>query len=129
VIVLDASAALEVFARTPLGVRHEARVMSESRHAPHLIDVELLNALRRMTLANVLDTSTAQAAIADFLAARFDRHAHEILLSRAWELRNSISAYDAMYIALAELLDAPLLTCDAKLSRSHGHRANIVLLS
>jgi predicted nucleic acid-binding protein len=129
VIVLDASVALEVFVRTPLGVRHEARVMTESRHAPHLIDVELLSALRRMTLAQVLDVPTAEAVLADFLAARFDRHAHETLLFRAWELRNSISAYDAMYIALAEFLDAPLLTCDAKLSRSHGHRANIVLLS
>ena len=110
-------------------MRHEARILTESRHAPHLIDVELLQALRRLTLADVLDRSIAQAALADFRAASLARHAHEILMDRAWELRTSVSAYDAMYIALAEALDVPLLTCDAKLSRSHGHRARIELLT
>ena len=61
----------------------------------------------------------------DFLELRIERHPHGVLAARAWELRDAFSAYDAMYVALAELLEAPLVTADAKLQRGHGHRARV----
>ena len=98
-------------------------------HAPHLLDIEFVHALRRMTQSGTIQQSSAQQALDDLADLRLIRHSHGTLLQRIWELRASISAYDAAYIALAEALDMQLLTCDAKLSRSHGHRAKILLLA
>ena len=129
--VLDASAALEVLLKTPRGLHAAAQVLSpiESLHAPHLLDVEFVQALRRLTQASALDARMARQAIDDLLDLQLIRHEHDALLPRIWELRTSVSAYDAAYIALAEGLDTPLFTCDAKLARSHGHRAKIALLT
>jgi predicted nucleic acid-binding protein len=127
-IVLDASLVLEVFIRTPLGERCFDRIVGVAWHAPHLIDVEFASALRRHVGSGGLTPHIAEEALQDWRSATVERHAHEPFLPRMWELRNSISAYDAVYVALAEILDAPLLTCDGKLSRSHGHRAKIILL-
>ncbi len=128
-IVVDASLAVEILLRTPLGAQHTGQVVGQDVHAPHLIDIELANTLRRLTRGGRLSEATAQAALADMQAWHMQRHGHVALLQRIWSLRNSVSAYDASYVALAEILNAPLMTCDAKLSRSHGHHANIVLLS
>jgi len=129
VIVLDASAALEVFLQTPRGLRCAGDVLGQERHAPPLLDIEFVQALRRLTLAGELQPLQARLLLDIFRDMRIVRHPHLPLLGRMWELRRSLSAYDAAYVALAEALDAPLLTCDAKLARSHGHGAKVVLLS
>ncbi|MEI9885177.1 MAG: type II toxin-antitoxin system VapC family toxin [Rhizomicrobium sp.] len=128
-IVLDASLALEVFAKTPRGERLAGHVFTEQLHAPHLLDLEVAQVLRRLVVADVLEARAAEAALERLQNWEIERHDHTSMLPRIWELRNSLSAYDASYIALAEVLDVSLLTCDGKLGRSHGHRANIVLLS
>jgi predicted nucleic acid-binding protein len=127
-IVLDASTAIEVFAKSPLGERIASRVLREELHAPHLIDIEFTSALRRLVLKGGLDGVIAGYALERLRMWRIERHMHTLLVGRIWELRDSISAYDAAYVALAEILGAPLVTCDAKLSRSHGHRAQVILL-
>ena len=127
--VLDASAALEVLLRTPTGIRSSGRVFEDELHAPHLLDVEFTQGLRRLIFADKIAEARAELALAMLRDLTLIRHTHFPFLSRIWELRASHSAYDAAYVALAEALDTPLLTCDAKLARSHGHRAQIVLLA
>ena len=127
--VLDASAALEVLLRTPIGLRSSGRVFEEELHAPHLLDVEFTQSLRRLIFTNKVAEARAELALDMLMDLTLIRHTHFPFLSRIWELRAMLSAYDAAYVALAEALDMPLLTCDARLSRSHGHRAKIVLLT
>ena len=128
-IVLDASIALEVFLGTPLGLRHADRIFGQERHVPHLLDIEFAQALRRLTLAGELASERAKLTLDLLRDVALVRYRHTPLLSRIWELRSSVSAYDAAYVALAEALDMPLLTCDARLSHSHGHGAKILLLT
>jgi len=127
--VLDASAALEILLKTPLGMRCASRLFEDELHAPHLLDVEFAQALRRLVLAGELAKERAKLALDMLKDLAIVRHSHLPLLSRIWDLRASVSAYDAAYLALAEGLDVPLLTCDAKLSRSHGHSAKVELLA
>jgi predicted nucleic acid-binding protein len=131
VIVLDASAALELLLQTPLGVRVADRALGaeESLYTPHLLDVEVAQVLRRHTLAGELSSARAQEALADLADLPLVRYAHTHLLARVWSLRESLTAYDAVYIALAEALEAPLLTTDPKLARSHGHEARVEAIS
>lgn len=128
-IVVDASIALEMLLRTPLGGSVASRVTQTQRHAPHLIDLEFTHVLRRLVREKSIGSALAETALQTIGGWQLERHSHVPFLSRIWELRDSLTAYDASYVALAESLDAPLFTCDAKLSRSHGHRAKIVLLS
>ncbi len=129
-IVVDASAVLELVLDTEAARRVADRLLapSEVLHAPHLLDVEVTQAVRRYVANREIDSAKGRQAIADLLDLPVARHPHTVLLPRAWELRRSISAYDAMYVALAEALGAPLLTRDQRLSRSHGHRARVVLV-
>jgi len=128
-MVLDASAALELILDTEAGLRVADRMGGRiSLHAPHLLDVEVLSALRRFERSGEVPPGKVEQARADLLQLPLERHPHTILVQRAWELRRTTSAYDAMYVALAELLDAPLVTRDARLARSHGHRARIELV-
>jgi predicted nucleic acid-binding protein len=129
VIVVDASAALEVLLETPLGLRHADDIFDQERHAPALLDIEFTQVLRRLTLAREIEPHRAKLLLDIFADWSFVRHGHTPLLRRIWELRSAVSAYDAAYVALAEVLNMPLLTCDGKLARSHGHSAEIVLLS
>jgi predicted nucleic acid-binding protein len=131
VIVLDASAALELLLQTPIGVCVSDRALSadESLHAPHLLDVEVTQVLRRYALAGELTADRAEQALLDLADLPLTRHAHTDLISRIWSLRDSMTAYDGVYVALAEALDAPLITSDGKLSRAHGHAARIELFS
>jgi predicted nucleic acid-binding protein len=117
--------------QTPLGIRHIERVLNhdDSLHVPHLLDLEVLQAIRRLTLAGEVSTSRADAALFALLDLPLTRHEHTPFMGRIWGLRASMTAYDAAYVALAEGLQAVLLTCDGKLARAHGHRADIELLT
>ena len=126
-IVVDASAVLELVLDTEAARRVAGRLLapSEVLHAPHLLDVEVTQAVRRYVRSGEIDPAKGRQAIADLLDLPVVRHPHTVLLARAWELRRSITAYDAMYVALAEALGAPLLTRDARLAHSNGHRARV----
>lgn len=128
-IVIDASAVLELLLRTERGERVAARALDarERLHAPHLIDIEVMQTLRRLVLLKDIAPTHAELALDDYLALIIERHAHIELLPRLWRLRDALTAYDAAYLALAEGLDAPLLTCDSKLGRAHGHGATVEL--
>jgi predicted nucleic acid-binding protein len=130
VIVVDASAAIELLLRTGTGSRVMERTLAsdESAHVPHLFDIEVCQAVRRLLSNGELSADRAASAIEDLQDLPLTRHAHDPLLARIWSLRESMTAYDAAYVALAEALDAPLVTCDAKLARAHGHDADIELL-
>ena len=97
-------------------------------HAPHLLDVEVVSVLRRFVRDGSLDEEEAQAAIGDLLALDLERHSHEALLERAWDLRANVTTYDAVYVALAEALDATLLTCDSRLARAPRAKTRIELI-
>ena len=126
-IVLDASALLEFLLQTPLGTRVEARLFrdEEEFHSPHLVDVEVTQGLRRLVRAGEVSPGRAAEAIADLADLDIHRHPHLDLLTRAWKLRENVTACDAMYVALAEALDAPVVTCDTPLANAPGHRARI----
>ncbi|MBX3485691.1 type II toxin-antitoxin system VapC family toxin [Phenylobacterium sp.] len=126
-IVVDASAALDLLLQKPTAKALELRVFAvgEELHAPHLIDLEVVQALRRHVKAGQMSSERARQSLEAWVVFPVARHVHDLLLPRIWELRDSITAYDAAYVALAEALDATLLTTDARLARSHGHRAKI----
>jgi predicted nucleic acid-binding protein len=128
-IVLDASAVLEWLLRSQIGATVERRMFSLSAtlHAPHLLDIEVAQVLRRYVLAGWLTQARAGEAIEDLIALPVNRYAHDLLLGRIWELRN-LSAYDAAYVALAELLDAPVITCDRRIANAPGSRARVEVL-
>jgi predicted nucleic acid-binding protein len=126
VIVLDASAAVEWLLRTEEGVRIEHRMSRGGPlHVPHLLDLEVANVLRRFVLGRTMTEARAEQALQDLSDVRMMRHGHKNLLPRIWELRDHLTAYDSVYVALAEALDAPLLTCDAKIAAAPGHRAMV----
>lgn len=115
-IVVDASAMTELLLQTDLGTRVERRLLrDEDLHAPHLLDVEVLSALRRLVRTGEVASERAEDAIDDLQLLRLARHGHEDLLPRVWDLRDNVTAYDAVYIALTEALDATLVTCDRAL--------------
>ena len=111
-IVVDASAILEVLLRTPAAAVIEDRLFErgETLHAPHLVDLEILQVLRRYAAAGEISAERAREALDDLAAFRLHRWAHDALALRIWGLRQNLTAYDAAYIALAEALGAPLLT-------------------
>jgi predicted nucleic acid-binding protein len=129
-IVADASALLELLLATARADRVGARALAagERLHAPHLLDIEVAQALRRLVQLKNVTAGRAEQALKDFRDFVIERHAHAELLPRIWQLRGSVTAYDAAYLALAEALEAPLLTCDAKLARSHGHSVKVELI-
>ena len=127
-IVVDASVAFEIVLRTALGMQAGERLISEDIHVPHLVDVEIASATRRQVFAGELGMDAAEEALQNLMEWPLIRHAHTPLLPRIWALRHGISAYDAFYVALAETLGVPLLTCDARLANAHGHSAKIELL-
>jgi predicted nucleic acid-binding protein len=129
-IVVDASALLEFLLQTPLGIRVEARLFrrDDEFHAPHLVDVEVVQGLRRLVRTGEVSSGRAAEAIADLNELDLHRHAHLDLLGRAWKLRDNISAYDAMYVALAEAINASVVTCDGPLAKAPGHRARIEVI-
>lgn len=129
-IVLDASALLELLLGTATGRLVAARISDPSLglHVPHLADIEIAQALRRYVRDGELDVATAADAIENLRALDLERYAHEPLLGRVWALRHNLTAYDAVYIALAELLDTTLLTCDGRLARAPGLAKRVELI-
>jgi predicted nucleic acid-binding protein len=117
VIVLDASAALEVLLGTPAAGPIAERIFApeESLHVPHLFDVEVLQVVRLYCRIGEIDAERGREAVEDLEDLTAERYPHEPLLRRIWELRDNATAYDAAYLALAELLEAPLVTCDGRL--------------
>ena len=125
--VIDASALVELAtAGTPDPDLHR-RVRTSSGAAPELIDVEVLHAVRAQRRRGRLDDTQAQRAAERLIGAPLARMTHRPLLTRIWQLRDVLTAYDAAYIALAERLGVPLLTCDARLGRAHGHDAEVLV--
>ena len=133
-IVLDASALLEVLLRTPAAKAVENRLFAprQTLHAPHLLDVEVAQVIRRYALSGDIGAERGRLALADLADLPLRRYPHDFLLPRMWELRNSLTAYDAAYdaayVALAEALDTSLLTRDRRLAAAAGHRAEIELV-
>jgi predicted nucleic acid-binding protein len=108
----------------------EDRLFAPGRtlHAPHLMDVEVAQVIRRYAANGEIDDERGRMALADLLDFPLRRYPHDFLLSRIWDLRNNLTAYDAAYVALAEALDAPLLTRDRRLAAAAGHRAQVELV-
>jgi predicted nucleic acid-binding protein len=129
VIVLDASVVVELLTNGPLAdsVRRDLAERSEVFIVPHLLDVEVVNALRGLVAGQRIDSHLSVQILAGLAALRAERYAHTPLVGRIWELRHNFTAYDAVYIALAEATDSVLYTCDAKLCK--GHRARVALFA
>ena len=130
VIVLDASAAIEWLMRSSIGVRVDRRLFSPTvtLHVPHLLDVEITQVLRRYVRQGIITDSRGEAALQDLHDLPLSRYPDDILLPRVWELRAVLTAYDAVYVALAELLDTPLVTCDRKIAQAPGHGATVEVI-
>ena len=128
-MVLDASAAAELLLNTPAGNRVASRLEDETEgiHAPHLIDIEVVQVLRRHLMHGLLEDDRVGRALDRWRDLDIDRYPHAPLLDRIWELRHNVSAYDAVYVALAETLSVSLVTGDEKLARAPGLHARIEL--
>jgi predicted nucleic acid-binding protein len=129
VIVLDASATLEVLFQSEVGRRIEARMYApgETLLAPHLLDLEVTSALRRLARAGLVSVERAEEALAILLDLRIIRYPHYVFLSRVWQYRHNLSAYDAVYVALTEALGASLITCDARLASAPATNIKVEL--
>ena len=129
-IVVDASVLVTALAGDGEdGERHRRRLFGERLAAPHLIDVEVTSAWRRLAAAGRLDERRAAFARADLRALPLERVPHAPLIERCWTLRDNLTVYDAMYVALAELIGAPLVTADAKLAATPGPMCAFEVLS
>jgi len=129
-MVLDASGAVELLLNTARGRRLGARLAdaAEVVHAPHLIDVEIAHVLRRYVLAGTFDERRAVQALDQWRQLDVERYPHEPFLDRIWSLRNNVTAYDAVYVALAEALGELLVTGDGKLVGSPGLNVRVELV-
>ena len=124
-LVVDTSAIVGRLAADPPPETLAQRLNGQSLHAPHLIDVEFLHALRRLVATGRMPAARAAVIRADFAGLTIVRYPHSLLLDRMWELRDNLTAYDAAFVALAEALDVPLVTTDARLAAAPGNDAVI----
>jgi predicted nucleic acid-binding protein len=129
VIVLDASAAIDWLLQTAAGQQIGSRIYSrrESLHAPHLLDLEVAQVLRRLVREGSVSAPRADQAIQDLLDLRVTRYPHFVFLPRIWRFRDNFSAYDAAYLALTEKLGATLITRDARLATASARVVNAEL--
>lgn len=129
-IVVDASAEVAVLLNIGQDVeRIRSRIArpGDTLHGPHLFDIEVLHALRSFVLRGAVSPERAQLALNRLRDTQLTRYPHTSLMERSWELRENLSAYDAAYVALAEALEAPLITMDARLAQAPGIRAEVVV--
>lgn len=127
-LVVDTSAVLEALAATPPSTALTERLSADGDlHAPHLLDVEVLHALLGMSIRGEISDERAADARSDYGDLALVRYSHAPLADRIWELRDNMTAYDAAFVALAELVEAPLVTCDGRMAAAPGHRARIEL--
>lgn len=128
-LIVDASCLFEVVAGTARAERIRDRFISEvDLLAPHAIDAEVLGVIRRYHRQGVLDDTAAQQAVEDLRDWPGDRVGHRLLLDRAWELRETVRSWDALYVALAEWMQAPLATLDGRLAAASGIRCSVEVL-
>ncbi|MCW2995331.1 MAG: PilT protein domain protein [Conexibacter sp.] len=132
-LVVDASALAELLLARPAAaaVAEQFARHGYDLHAPHLLDVEVLSALRQVVARGDADTERAEQALEDLLDLPIERHGHDILAGRIWALRESFSAYDAAYVALAELVSddgVSLLTADARLARAATAQTRLTVI-
>ena len=129
-IVLDASAVIDLLLNlSPRSdwVRERIAECSPQLHAPHLLDAEIAQVLRRYVIKGEIKAQDAVAMIEDYAQLSIVKHSHLPLIHRAFELRDNVTIYDALYLVLAEMLGATLLTSDSALARVPGHRAKVEL--
>jgi len=120
-LIVDASCLYEVVADTDRAEQVRARLAADTdQAAPHVVDAEVLGIVRRDHLLGRLDATAARQAVEDLRDWPGERFGHRSLLERAWELRDNVRSWDALYVALAEALDATLITLDRRLGRVQG---------
>ena len=125
-LVVDASCLYEVVADTPHAEVVRGRLAADPEHAaPHLIDAEVLGVIRRHHMTGALDATASAQAVDDLADWPGVRYGHRALLARAWDLRATVRSWDALYVALAEALDATLITIDARLAAASGPSCRI----
>ena len=128
-IVVDASTVVLALADDgPAGDAARVRLAGERLVAPELLDVEVVSAWRRHAAAGFLDERRAEMARTDLRELPVERVSHRPLMERCWELRANVTAYDAVYVALAEAIGAPLITADRKLANAAGVRCDVEVL-
>ena len=129
-MVLDASAAIEFLLNTTRGRKVGARLVdaAEVVHAPHLIDIEIAHVLRRYVLGGTFDEGHAARTLRRWRQLDVERYPHEPFLDRVWGLRDNVTAYDAIYVALAETLGELLVTADRRLAGSPGLNVRVELV-
>lgn len=126
--MLDASAAVELILATRSGAAVASRLRGEALHAPAHLDVEVVGAIRRAVLRGLISDHEGLVAVTDFRSLSIRRWEAKPFVPRAYELRSTHTVADGMYVALAEALAAPLVTCDGRLAQSHGHNAKMQLI-
>lgn len=125
-LVVDTSAVLQALvALDPAPGLVDRLADDGDLHAPHLLDIEILHALRRLNALGELSDERAADARSDFRELAVMRYPHHDLSDRIWELRHNLTAYDAAFVALAETLEVPLITCDRRLGAAPGHSAHV----
>jgi predicted nucleic acid-binding protein len=128
-LVVDAGCMFERLTRGPRARAVGDRMLADPDHAaPHIVDVEVFGVIRREHLRGNLDRTAAAQAVDDLADWSAERMGHQILLARAWELRDTVRGWDAMYVALAEILEAVLLTTDRRLAAARGPTCRIEVL-
>jgi predicted nucleic acid-binding protein len=129
-IVIDSSVLLELLLATPRSapVRQKIADWGDCLHAPHLIDLETAQGLRKWVQIGEIVASRADEALIDLTTINISRYPHDGLLRRIWALRHNMTPYDAAYVALAEELNAPLLTLDQKLAKAAAIEGSVELI-
>jgi predicted nucleic acid-binding protein len=130
VIVLDASVLVDYLVESDRGQEVRRRLEGDPGWlwAPAVVDAEVGHALRAEVRRRSISSAAAEEALADLMAMQLERVSHRFLAERAWHLRENLSFYDGLYVALAEALDAPLLTSDARLAKAPGTLAEVEVI-